>query len=105
MKISDIFSKTVGYEYRCNSVGKEIDSEKAIAEARSRPGFTEAWDALEEEYAALGALLEARQKAGLTREALALKMGTTKSAVSRLESSRSQDSRSGDRGRDVHRAS
>ena len=40
-----------------------LDSKQAIAEARSRPGFTEAWDALEEEYAALSALLEARQKA------------------------------------------
>ena len=71
-----------------------LDSKKAIAEARSRPGFTEAWDALEEEYAALSALLEARQKAGLTQEALARKMGTTKSAVSRLESSLRNDKHS-----------
>ena len=27
-----------------------VDSKKAIAEARKRPGFTEAWDALEEEF-------------------------------------------------------
>ncbi|NDE32530.1 MAG: XRE family transcriptional regulator [Betaproteobacteria bacterium] len=71
-----------------------LDSKQAIAEARSRPGFTEAWDALEEEYAALSALLEARQKAGLTQEALARKMGTTKSAVSRLESSLRNDKHS-----------
>ena len=71
-----------------------LDSKQAIAEARSRPGFTEAWDALEEEYAALSALLEARQKADLTQEALARKMGTTKSAVTRLESSLRNDKHS-----------
>jgi ribosome-binding protein aMBF1 (putative translation factor) len=64
-----------------------FDRAEALARARLRPGFNEAWDALEEEYAALGALLEARKAAGLTQEALAKKMGTTKSAVSRLESS------------------
>lgn len=64
-----------------------IDSAKALAKAKRRPGFKQAWDALEEEYAALDALLAARQEAGLTQEALAERMGTTKSAVSRLEAS------------------
>lgn len=64
-----------------------IDSKRAIAEANKRSGFAEAWDALEEEYTALSALLKARQKAGLTQEELAQRMGTTKSAVSRLEAS------------------
>jgi len=44
-----------------------INSHKAIAKAKRRPGFTEAWDALEEEYEALSALLKARKKAGLTK--------------------------------------
>jgi DNA-binding XRE family transcriptional regulator len=64
-----------------------IDTKKAIAEAKLRPGFTQAWDALEEEYAALEGLLSARKTAGLTQEELADRMGTTKSAISRLESS------------------
>ena len=64
-----------------------IDSKKALANAKLRPGFTQAWDALEEEYAALEALLNARKTAGLTQQELANRMGTTKSAVSRLESS------------------
>ena len=64
-----------------------IDSKKAIVEAKKRAGFTRAWDALEEEYSALSALFKARQKAGLTQEELAEKMGTTKIAVSRLEAS------------------
>ena len=70
------------------------DSKKTIAEASSRPGFSEARDALNAAYAALSALLKARQKAGLTQQALALKMGTTKSAVSRLESSLRNDKHS-----------
>lgn len=64
-----------------------LDSKKAIAKAKQRPGFAQAWDALEEEYAALDALLSARKMAGLTQEELADRMGTTKSAISRLESS------------------
>lgn len=64
-----------------------IDSKNALAKARARPGFAQAWDALEEEYAALDALLSARKTAGLTQEELAVRMGTTKSAISRLESS------------------
>jgi len=71
-----------------------IDSKKAVAKAKKRPGFTKAWDELEEEYAALSSLLKARQKAGLTQEELANKMGTTKSAVSRLESSLRNDKHS-----------
>jgi hypothetical protein len=34
-----------------------IDIKKTIAKAKMRPGFVQAWDALEEEYAALEALL------------------------------------------------
>lgn len=64
-----------------------INPAQALAQARLRPGFTPAWDALEEEYAALEALLSARKTAGLTQEELAQRMGTTKSAVSRLEAS------------------
>ena len=64
-----------------------IDIKKTIAKAKMRPGFVQAWDALEEEYAALEALLSARKMAGLTQEELADRMGTTKSAISRLESS------------------
>ncbi|MBF0117163.1 MAG: helix-turn-helix transcriptional regulator [Magnetococcales bacterium] len=51
------------------------------------PEFKTAYDALEEEYSALTAFLEARRAAGLTQEQIAQRMGTTKSAISRLESS------------------
>lgn len=64
-----------------------LDTRAALEQARLRPGFDAAWDALEEEYSALTVLLAARKQAGLTQEELALRMGTTKSAVSRLEAS------------------
>lgn len=53
----------------------------------AKPGVKAAYDALEEEYAALHALLAARLEAGLTQAQVAERMGTTTSAVSRLEAS------------------
>lgn len=58
-----------------------------LAKALERPGFKAAWDSLEEEYAALNEVLKARRQAGLTQDEVAARMGTTKSAVSRLEAS------------------
>lgn len=62
------------------------DHEAFLAKARTRKGFTEAYDALELEYRVAGQLLKARARAGLTQDAVAERMGTTKSAISRLES-------------------
>lgn len=56
-----------------------------LARARSRKGFAEAYDALVPKYEVVAQLLRARTKAGLTQDAVAERMGTTKSAVSRLE--------------------
>lgn len=56
-------------------------------ELLAKPGVKKAFDALEEEYTALHALLDARQAAGLTQAEVAERMGTTVSAVSRLEAS------------------
>jgi len=53
----------------------------------AQPGVKKAFDALEEEYTALHTMLEARQTAGLTQAEVASRMGTTVSAVSRLEAS------------------
>ena len=57
-----------------------------IERARARKGFSEAYDGLELEYTLINQLLRARARAGLTQEAVAERMGTTKSAISRLES-------------------
>lgn len=56
-----------------------------LEKASKRRGFSKAYDALEAEYALAHELLSARTRAGLTQEVVATRMGTTKSAVSRLE--------------------
>ena len=61
------------------------DHKEFLARARAREGFSDAYDALELEYQVAGQLLEARARAGLTQDAVAEIMGTTKSAISRLE--------------------
>lgn len=61
------------------------DHKAFLAKAKARKGFAEAYDALELEYQLTHQMLKARTRAGLTQDAVAEKMGTTKSAVSRLE--------------------
>jgi len=63
------------------------DQESFLRRAASRPGFQEAYDELQSRYALIRELLFARTKAGLTQEDVATLMGTTKSAISRLEAS------------------
>jgi DNA-binding XRE family transcriptional regulator len=62
------------------------DHKVFVAKARTRKGFSEAYDALELEYQLASQMLRARSRAGLTQDAVAKRMGTTKSAISRLES-------------------
>ncbi len=57
-----------------------------LAKAKVRNGFAAAYNALELEYQVAGQMLKARSRAGLTQDAVAERMGTTKSAISRLES-------------------
>ena len=57
-----------------------------LKKARKRKGFKAAYRALAVEYAVANEMLTARARAGLTQEAVASRMGTTKSTVSRLES-------------------
>ena len=56
-----------------------------LARASKRKGFSEAYEALELEYQLANQMLKARSRAGLTQDAVAGIMGTTKSAISRLE--------------------
>jgi DNA-binding XRE family transcriptional regulator len=62
------------------------DHKAFIAKANKRSGFKQAYDALELEYGVADQMLKARSRAGLTQDVVAERMGTTKSAVSRLES-------------------
>ena len=52
------------------------------------PKYKAEYEALSEEFALIGALIEARQKAGLTQAQLANRMKTTQAAIARLESGR-----------------
>ncbi len=61
------------------------DHKSFLAKAAQKKGFIEAYDALELEYALAAQMLKARARAGLTQELVAERMGTTKSAISRLE--------------------
>jgi ribosome-binding protein aMBF1 (putative translation factor) len=60
----------------------------------ANPAVKAAYDALEDEYTALRAILSARREAGLTQAQIAERMGTTASAVSRLEASLSSEKHS-----------
>ncbi|MEY4978862.1 MAG: hypothetical protein RLZZ352_1132 [Pseudomonadota bacterium] len=62
------------------------DHKKFLAKAQARDGFVDAYDALNLEYQLANQMLRARARAGLTQDAVAERMGTTKSAISRLES-------------------
>ena len=62
------------------------DHQAFLARASKRKGFAQAYDALELEYQIANQMLKARARAGLTQDVVADRMGTTKSAISRLES-------------------
>jgi DNA-binding XRE family transcriptional regulator len=62
------------------------DHKAFLKNARKCTGFCKAYEDSEKEYLLVRELLSARSRSGLTQEAVAELMGTTKSAVSRLES-------------------
>ena len=61
------------------------DHNAFLEKAKKREGFSKAYEDLEEEYALVREMLAARSRLGLSQEAVAERMGTTKSAISRLE--------------------
>ena len=56
------------------------------------PEYQKAYRALEDEFATAKAVIEARNRAGLTQAELARKMKTTQPAIARMESGRVQPS-------------
>ena len=54
-----------------------------------RPKVKEAYDALAPKYALINAMLDARNKRGMTQAEIARRAGTTQSAIARFESGRS----------------
>ena len=61
------------------------------ARALKRPGVKAEYDRLEDEFAVLDEFLKARAAAGLTQAEVDRRMGTTQSAVARLESGRGKN--------------
>lgn len=56
------------------------------------PEYRQAYDALEGEFALASAMIKARADADMTQEQVATAMGTTQTAVARLESGRGMPS-------------
>lgn len=63
-----------------------FDFDAELAEALQTPEFRRAYDALQDEFSALDALLQARKEAGLTQAQVAERMGIKQSALARIES-------------------
>lgn len=61
------------------------EHEAFLAKAHGRKGFSTEYESLELEYQVANQMLKARSRAGLTQDVVAERMGTTKSAISRLE--------------------
>lgn len=61
------------------------DHNAFLEKATKREGFRKAYEDLAEEYALVREMISARARIGLSQEAVAERMGTTKSAISRLE--------------------
>jgi ribosome-binding protein aMBF1 (putative translation factor) len=65
-----------------------LNPAEEVAEKRANdPEFRIAYDALEDEFAALAALLDARLQAGLTQAQVASRMGVSQPVLARIESS------------------
>ena len=54
--------------------------------------YVAAYDAMDDEFALVSEIMKARAAAGLTQEELASRMGTTRTAIARLESGRQMPS-------------
>jgi transcriptional regulator with XRE-family HTH domain len=55
-------------------------------QALAKPAVKEAYESLEDEFSFLDEVLKARAEAGLTQAQVARRVGTTQSAIARLES-------------------
>ncbi|MBE3022153.1 helix-turn-helix domain-containing protein [Campylobacter sp. 7477a] len=63
-----------------------INFREVLNEELKNPEFKRGYDALEDEFKAIDALIEARSKAGLTQAQIAKKMGVSQPVIARIES-------------------
>ena len=64
-----------------------VDPKAGLERELLNPEFQKAWDAIQDEFSALDALLSARKRAGLTQAEVASRMGVAQPALARIESS------------------
>lgn len=64
---------------------KLIPVTESFAEWRKDPEYVKEYEALEEEFALAEALIEARSKNNMTQDQVAERMGTSRTAIARLE--------------------
>ena len=62
--------------------------EDALRAEMRNPEFKKAYDALAPKYALISAMLDARNRKGMTQAEIAKRAGTTQSAIARFESGR-----------------
>lgn len=67
---------------------KYVLFEDALRAEMRNHEFKKAWDASAPRYALIGAMLDARNKKGMTQTEIARRAGTTQSAIARFESGR-----------------
>lgn len=73
---------------------KTIPAEKLFARWREDPDYRRAYAEADAEFSIAAALIAARSQAHLTQAELARRMGTTQSAIARMESGRFKPSHS-----------
>lgn len=66
--------------------GKRMTHDEIVSKMLSNPAVKAKYDAIEEEFALLDEMLDARKKAGLTQAQIAERMGTKATAITRMES-------------------
>jgi ribosome-binding protein aMBF1 (putative translation factor) len=64
---------------------KVVPADAVFVKARKSPAYAKAYDALQEEFDLIAALIKARTGAGLTQQQVAERMNTTQAVVARLE--------------------
>ena len=62
-----------------------ISADEVFAKARRDPAYRAAYDALDDEFSLVAAIIKARLDAGLTQAEVAQRMNTTQAVVARLE--------------------
>lgn len=74
--------------YKTKSGVKYVLFEDMKREALRDPEFKKAYDAHDPRFALISAMLDARNKRGMTQAEIAKRAGTTQSAIARFESGR-----------------